>query len=264
MSSGSQILARTAHLLRTLSRFIDGYGWQVGTALTVQFYGRRTPKTVSLSGGGSPPLFARSGRGQTDAATLLHVWSERCYHLDLSSDPAWIIDAGANAGYATVWFALRFPSATVIAIEPDPGNLELLRRNTEGLANVRLVNAALMSEPGSADLIDTGSGPWAMRVGAAGAGAGNVVGMVRCVSMPQILDEFGIDRVGYLKIDIEGGEVEVLNSSGPWMDRVDAIAIELHDRFRSGASRAFVNATSGFAQEFSRGENSFVVRTASN
>ena len=39
--------------------------------------------------------------------------------------------AGANAGMATVMFKLLFPNATIVSLEPDPGNYAALKRNTQ-------------------------------------------------------------------------------------------------------------------------------------
>ncbi|MGH2550437.1 MAG: FkbM family methyltransferase, partial [Thermomicrobiales bacterium] len=40
-----------------------------------------------------------------------------------------VIDLGANIGLFTIWAARTFPHSRVIAIEPDPDNAALLRRN---------------------------------------------------------------------------------------------------------------------------------------
>lgn len=205
-------------------------------------------------------MWVRVGRGETDLATLLHVWNDSCYSMPEINDPTWIIDAGANAGYATRWFSEQFPNATIIAIEPDPTNVELLRRNVDHLSNVTIVAGALAAEMGTADLVDTGEGAWAMRVGAAGEGVGRVIGHVPCVTIASLMADRCIGRISLLKIDIEGGELEVLRASSPWIELVDAIVVELHDRFRPGCMRAFVEATSGFEVEYSRGEDSFALR----
>src|SRR5262249_38026614 len=56
-----------------------------------------------------------------------------------------IVDAGAHIGISTVFFALMFPTALVIAIEPEGSNFDLLSKNTQGL-NIRCIQAALSSE----------------------------------------------------------------------------------------------------------------------
>ena len=67
------------------------------------------------------------------------------------------------------------------------------------------------------------------------------VGTIRGITMNELFDEFGIDRIDLLKLDIEGAEKEVFGS-GPtaWLDRVGVIAIELHDCFKPGCSGGFL------------------------
>ena len=92
--------------------------------------------------------------------------------------------------------------------------------------------------------------------------AGEVVGSVPCVTVESLLMEHGTERIGYFKVDIEGGEIELFEGASAWIDKVDLVAVELHDRFRPGCMRAFIEATVGFDQEYSRGENSFAFRSA--
>jgi hypothetical protein len=46
-----------------------------------------------------------------------------------ASNPRFIIDAGANVGLASILFASRYPSARIIAIEPEQSNFDLLKEN---------------------------------------------------------------------------------------------------------------------------------------
>ena len=55
-----------------------------------------------------------------------------------------IIDAGANIGASACWFASSFPSAHIVAFEPDKANFELQARNTSGF-NVECRQAAIGS-----------------------------------------------------------------------------------------------------------------------
>lgn len=255
----TRTVAQLAYGSRTLHHLLKGFGWRAGVALALSQ--RRPTKICKVTPLGAPTMLARVGRGESDLATMVHVWLEKCYYLESLTEPRWIIDAGANAGYSTRWLAEMYPSSTVIAIEPDPANFALLRRNVAHLDNVELRQVALSESCGTAELIDEGDGPWAMRVGAARSSNGRVVGEVECVTISSILDWFDIDRVDFLKVDIEGGELEVFRSASGWIDRIEAIAVELHDRFRPGCMRAFIEATVDFGEDFSRGENSFAIRT---
>jgi FkbM family methyltransferase len=267
MEGGDQVRKRVGAFVErqyanagTYLAYVHGFGPVEGLQHAVAT-SSPTVRRRLVTGRGSPPLWARVGRGQTDLHTLLHVWQEECYRLDdVVSAPSVILDIGANGGFSTRWFAERHPRATVIAVEPDPRNVELLELNTAECPNVVVVPAALADRDGTLDLVDVGDGPWGMRAGKAGVGTGTIVSSVPCISMTSLLEANDIQHVDLLKLDIEGGEIEVLSTAPEWIDRVDCMAVELHDRFRPGCSRTFYTAVADFPHELSRGENTFVWR----
>jgi len=82
-----------------------------------------------------------------------------------------IIDAGANIGAAAVYFALRMPSARIVAIEP-PDNFAVLERNTAGLdAEMHL---AALGSPGRVRPVNPGLDARGYRTERAQHGAGSV------------------------------------------------------------------------------------------
>lgn len=42
------------------------------------------------------------------------------------------------------------------------------------------------------------------------------------------MKNFGIDNIDLMKIDIEGGETDLLNTNTSWLSAVDHIIIEIH------------------------------------
>ena len=180
--------------------------------------------------------------------------------MELAGPVDVVVDAGANVGLAAVWFAHKYPGARIVALEPDPENAALLRLNTSRHPEVEVLEAALWREDTTLDLLDPGGGSWSMQVRESDE-APAALGRVEALSMPTVLERFGIERVGLLKVDIEGAELELFDDASAWIDRVDAIAVELHDRFRPGCSRRFFDATTAFPVSVQRGENTFVLRT---
>ena len=57
---------------------------------------------------------------------------------------------------------------------------------------------------------------------------------VPAISIPSLLKELGWERIGLLKIDIEGHERVLLGQDCDWLTRVDAICIECHEAFGEG------------------------------
>jgi hypothetical protein len=68
--------------------------------------------------------------------------------------------------------------------------------------------------------------------------------------------------VGLLKLDVEGAEVEVLASAERWIDRVDALMVEEHERYRPGCRTAIERVASrwGFSVTLS-GDYHVLTRT---
>ena len=258
----SALLLNLSVKLREVGRLTTFLSWRRGLPLEIRQVLCTNPRIKLVQVDHDQKVWARVGRGQSDLVVMAEVWFRSPLATPELADlkSKWIIDAGANAGYTTRWLALRYPNATVIAIEPDSDSVQLLRRNTADLSNVMIEAAALTDTVGVADLVDVGQGPWAMRVGAASGDSGRVVGNVRCTSLDEIICKYEIDRIGLLKVDIEGGEVEVFRASSSWIDKVDAVAVELHDRFRAGCTRAFIDATTAFGPEMLRGELMIMIR----
>lgn len=194
--------------------------------------------------------------GATDAAAYEQVIVNAEYAAALAPPPEYIVDCGANIGLATLYFSWRYPDAKIIAVEPDSSNFEMLVRNVAALENVSVVRAAVWNEATSVALDDSCGGEWGRRV-RAGARRGDEVSTV---TIPDLMAKFGFPRIDLLKVDIEGAELELFSGDVAWASKVNAIVIELHDRFREGCAAAFEAASAGFPYRWRVGENRFVSR----
>jgi FkbM family methyltransferase len=176
-------------------------------------------------------VWARSDT--SDLAAFRHVFEGSAYDLKLPGKPRLIIDLGANVGYSAVYLALRHPTARVLAVEPEPSNAALLRRNVAALPAVEVVDGAVWPCQGRLRLEDPGKGQWGMRVQTAGE-----TGNVRAVTVAELFERAGADWADLVKIDIEGSERELFSENTAWLERVGALVLELHDRFRPGCREA--------------------------
>lgn len=204
--------------------------------------------------------------GSTDLSVFYHVFIMREYGWKFAAPPRVIIDAGGYTGLSAAFFASQYPAATIVAIEPDPGNFELLTLNTAHFPNVYPVNAAVWPESGMISLVDPGLGAWALQtVQNVDDSTGPVAGSreVRAVTIDEIIKEFCLDRVDLLKMDVEGSEKEIFENAENWLPSVDVICVELHDRFKNGCSRSFFRAVSDFPIELRRNEDVLVARSDS-
>ncbi len=194
----------------------------------------------------------------TDVSTYKQVVTRQEYAVELAKRPVTIVDAGANIGLASAYFASRYPDARILAVEPEAQNYDLLLKNTAPYPNIQAVRAALWSESGVIGVVDSGTGAWGFRTEAlTDAMAAN---SVRAATLDELLDEHDFDHVDLLKVDIEGAEVEVFADTSAWIDRVNVVVAELHERYRTGCLRNFYNGTPGFPVEWTHGESTIVAR----
>jgi FkbM family methyltransferase len=203
-----------------------------------------------------------------DLGAYQQIFIDKEYDFIATPPPPYmtIIDAGANIGLASIYFANKFPQAKIIAIEPEVSNFELLKKNVSKYPNIIPLQAALWDTIGQIDLLDTGLGNNAYMVNQLDSTIiktpkHDFRNVVSTVTIEKILEDYNLDRVDILKMDIEGAEKEVFNSSKNWIQKVDAIIIELHERMKDGCCRAFYNNTTEFTNEWTRGENIFLTRS---
>lgn len=200
--------------------------------------------------------------GTSDVQVFQQVLGQCEYGFRLTPTPETIVDGGANIGLTSVYFANRYPRSRILAIEPDPDNYRLLRQNCEPYPNITPINAALWPKDEPLSMQNTGQGSWALRVNSATTPEREPrEGLVRCVTMERLISEYGFRRLDLLKLDIEGAEKHLLDSHRGWLDRVDAIMIETHDRFMPGCTRSLLQVTRQFTLVSCRGEVALFVRT---
>ena len=74
------------------------------------------------------------------------------YYLDFK--PENIIDCGSNVGYSCLYFANKFPDATIAAVEPEAKNFRQLEYNTRNYTNVNRYHAAIWHQATAVSIKD--------------------------------------------------------------------------------------------------------------
>jgi FkbM family methyltransferase len=168
-----------------------------------------------------------------------------------------ILDLGANVGYASAIFASRYPAATILAVEPDPRNFELCRQNLAPYGDrVQTLLGAVWAKRSQLAL-ERGNfcdgREWATRVAEATPGGDATV---EAWDIATLLEMAGVQEADLVKIDIEGSEAEVFAAStAEWLPRVRNLCIELHD---GKCREIFLHAMAGFDYELEEhGEYTF-------
>ena len=197
------------------------------------------------------PVFLRIDTSDFCAYRDVLIFKSKSYDPGIPNfSPDTIVDAGAHIGMASVLFALRYPRARIIAIEPEPSNFAALVRNTAPFKTITPIQAALWRDDGEVTL-----GPSSAHPKGAFQIVENGSQRVRAIKMDTLIRETGIASIDLLKVDIEGAEIEVFESCH-WIRNVRVIAIELHDRVRPGCSSVVKNAATDLHCD-QRGEVTF-------
>jgi FkbM family methyltransferase len=145
-----------------------------------------------------------------------------------------------------MWFARQFPEARIYAIEPDPRNAELCRRNCRRYANVVVMEAAIGSVSGKVAISGANNQSWGVRT-ERGPDA-----TVPAVTIADILREGPTPRELFMiKIDIEGFESDLFADNVDWIASPAVIMIELHDWMLPGqySSASFQKAMAPYRFE---------------
>lgn len=197
-------------------------------------------------------LFARTTTQDVEIAAHTLIFEE--YSDIVCANPAVIVDAGANIGTSAIYFATRYPDAKIISIEPEKENYQILLKNIKNFVNIIPINAALCSDSKNRLILDRQTGPCGYTVSETTNETVSTFQTVKCVTIIELMKKFNFNYIDILKMDIEGGEKEVLDSSPDWINKVKIITIELHDRIVMGCDRAFYLATVDFNRFLKKGE----------
>jgi len=206
--------------------------------------------------------------GGSDPEIFRQMFVARDYDHPMPDDVKVVIDAGANVGYASLWFARRFPEARIVAVEPDRNNFRQIAKNCRGIDRVGMIEGALWSHDGTISLQTSNEDgmllpAMALQTWETGEddGKGNMQ-PVPAVSVTSLKKHFGIDRIDVFKIDIEGAEREVFGDGDrSWIEEVRCFIIEVHEFFRPGARKAVFDALPASRYDIiTRGENIFFYR----
>ena len=202
------------------------------------------------------PIYLRSP--SSDVSIYKQIFIDQEYNCILKKSPEIIVDAGANIGLSAIYFAKKYPKSKILAIEPEINNFNLLKENTAKYKNIVPIQAALWNKNTKISIANPeGSSCAFITKEDKNSKKSN---KVQAITVDKIIKDYKLKQIDILKIDIEGAEKEVFEDTSKWINKVNCIAAELHDRFKPGCSRSFYNGTNGFKNEMINGENIFLSR----
>jgi FkbM family methyltransferase len=142
--------------------------------------------------------------------------------------PAEIIDAGANVGDWTRMARAVFPTATFHMIEPQAGCAPILESMSNDIPRIKYYRT-VVTRPGRREVAITGGGTAQRGTGAWVVGEGEEA-IAQSMSGATTLDELFGDRLQrpiFLKLDLEGHELQALAGARTLLSRTEAILAEV-------------------------------------
>jgi len=161
-----------------------------------------------------------------DPPSFQFLWEEiferQIYKFECSKSKPYIIDCGANIGLSVIYFKKLYPEAEIIAFEPDPEIFEVLCNNIAAFHynDIQLMKKAVWSEETKLFFIPDGSD------GGRIDEDGN--SLSRCEVETVRLRDYLKRQVDFLKIDIEGAEIKVLQDCSDLLLNVERLFVEYH------------------------------------
>ncbi|KAI0437846.1 FkbM family methyltransferase [Xylaria telfairii] len=160
------------------------------------------------------------------------IFEDGCYDISNLPEAPLVIDAGANIGLFSLYVKSKFPLSKIIAFEPAPETYEILRRNLElhNISGVEALPFGLASKAGTEKLTYFPKLPgnstikpeekkklFELAVQVDEQAAANLRFEdsqqvdVQLERLSNILNTYpSFARIDFLKIDVEGAELEVL------------------------------------------------------
>jgi FkbM family methyltransferase len=178
-------------------------------------------------------LLARAARSYLDWVANLNYdpatnGEARVLRIVAATSPGVVLDVGAHVGEWSLAAAREAPGAEVHAFEIVPATVKMLRERVAGTPAIVVHGIGLDTEPGEVQVTHFPDSPEQSGIGTPGTGGRGEQLTARVTAGDLVLAERGIERVGLLKIDVEGAELRVLRGFSEALGRgaIDVIQFE--------------------------------------
>jgi len=159
-----------------------------------------------------------------DSASFLFQYKEiflkKIYYFSSDKKSPVIIDGGANIGLSTIYWKQLFPLAKIVSFEPSQEIFEVLKFNIESFKfnDVKLINSGLWNRNTKVNFAPDGAD------GGRIENTKNSNCQIDVISLKPFLE----NEIDFLKLDIEGAELEVLLDCAHLLPNVKKLFVEYH------------------------------------
>jgi FkbM family methyltransferase len=154
-------------------------------------------------------------------STFRQIFDEKIYGFTAGTDRPYILDCGANIGLSVIYFKQIYPQSIIVAFEADKAIFETLRRNVQsfGYENVEVLNRAVWNSETELDFTSDGGDGGRLSIT-----NDRPTQVVKTVRLRDYLDR----KIDFLKLDIEGAEIAVLEDCADRLSNVQCLFVEYH------------------------------------
>jgi len=182
-------------------------------------------------------LFLFDGGENTSMYTITEVFYDKIYDKDyvkVVKDDI-VVDLGANIGVFSVYAQNHHPKF-IYSIEPSLETFKLLTKNTSQFPNIKCINAAITDIDGESYISEI---PKESAINFLRENIENITHdpskkvkftKVQTFNINTLIQDNNIPKIDYLKVDIEGGELDLFKSINKTYlaNNIKKIAIEYH------------------------------------
>lgn len=150
------------------------------------------------------------------------------YYFSTDENEPLIIDGGANIGLATCYFKWLYPNARILSFEPSEQIHAILQHNVAQLSphQISVLGYALSNEEGVLDFSTPRSDSLAGSLFGERLSADSAIEQVQARRLRHWLER---ERsIQFIKLDIEGAELDVLKDVEDQLHKVENMFIEYH------------------------------------
>ena len=166
---------------------------------------------------------------KTTLSLVESIFVENEYFFNSKNRQPKILDLGGNIGLSTIYFKMLYPDCQITSYEADPTTHLTLRKNVDSFELKRVVtkNLAITSKKGFVSFYIDKSGPGSPLMSTNPLRIQNKKGIkVASTKLSEIIKS----KIDFLKIDIEGSELEVLKDldKSKKINKIEQMIIEYH------------------------------------
>lgn len=175
-------------------------------------------------------------------SVIKEVFKEHVYFIESSelNDQPVVVDIGAHVGVATLYFSMILPNSKIYSVEPNPVSFELLKKNTTTnrveaeLFPVAIIPGTSLTQQKIPVFVDTAeSEQWLSNASLLEGSWTHREDTTKIVvdgwTLSRLFQEIDEDQIDFLKIDIEGGEHDLIASTTTEvLQKVHHLMIEMH------------------------------------